>query len=133
MHPISGKLLICLYAASGVLTGCMGAGNGSSAVDPAIQAKISQPVAAAKQELEKGESLGPGARADAQGRLQIYVYVTDTSAATLARLKQAGLVDMVSSAGSELVQGWIATPDLTALAGLPCVKVVTLPRYAVPH
>src|SRR5690242_16751390 len=109
MHAISGKLLVCLYAASALLAGCMSGGNGSSAVEPAIQAKISPPVAAAKQELEKGESLCPGARADAQGRLQVYVYVTDTSAATLVQLKQAGLVDMVSSAGQELVQGWIAT------------------------
>lgn len=111
--------------------GCMAAGNASSAGDPVIQAKISPTVAAAKQALEKGDTLPPGARADALGRLQVYVYVTDTSADTLTRLTQAGLAGMTSSADLGLVQGWIATHDLTTLAGLSCVKVVTLPRYAL--
>ena len=133
MHATSGKLLIFLYAISGVLMGCMAAGNASSAGGPAIQTKIAPPVAAARQQLEKGEPLSPGARTDAQGRLQVYVYVTDTSADTLARLTQAGLVDMTSSADLGLAQGWIAMHDLTTLVGLPCVKIVTLPRYAVPR
>lgn len=130
MHATSGKLLICLYAISGILMGCMAAGNASPAGDAPIQAKISPTVAAAKQVLEKGETLPPGARADSQGRLQVYVYVTDTSADTLARLTQAGLAGMTSAADLGLVQGWIATHDLATLAGLSCVKVITLPRYA---
>ncbi|HEY1774456.1 MAG TPA: hypothetical protein VGH91_14835 [Gammaproteobacteria bacterium] len=127
MRATSGKLLICLYATSVVLMGCMPAGNASS---PSIQAKISAPVAAAKQELEKGETLGPGARTDAQGRLQVYVYVTDTSADTLTRLTEAGLTGITSSADMGLVQGWIATQDLLTLARLLCVRNITLPRYA---
>ena len=126
MHTTSGKLLVCLYAASGALVGCA-----ASAADPASQAKISAPVAEAAQELEKGETLSPAARADAQGRLQVYVYVTDSSSTTLAQLTQAGLVGTTSSPDMGLVQGWIATHDLAALARLSCVKSITLPRYAV--
>ncbi|HEX4300895.1 MAG TPA: hypothetical protein VH327_08500 [Gammaproteobacteria bacterium] len=126
MHATSGKLLVCLYLTSGMLMGC-------SAADPAIQAKISPAVATAEQELEKSDTLNPGARTDSQGRLQVYVYVTDTSAGTLARLTQAGLVGASASADMGLVQGWIAAHDLTGLARLPCVKIITLPRYAVPR
>jgi hypothetical protein len=131
MHATSGKLLVCLYLTSGILLGCSAAGH--SIARPAAQAKISPAVIAAAQELEKGETLDREARADAQGRLQVYVYVTDTFATTLAQLTQAGLTDMNARADMGLVQGWVATHDLTGLAGLPCVKSITLPRYAVPR
>lgn len=133
MHTTSGKLLICLYAASLALAGCMAAGTASSTAAPSGQAKITPPVTAAAQALQKGEVLPPGSRADAQGRLQVYVYVTDTSAATLSRLAQAGLAGGSDAAGMGLVQGWIAPDALTALAGLDCVTNITLPRYAVPR
>jgi hypothetical protein len=133
MHATSGKLLVCLYLTSGLLLACSAAGTAAPAADQASQAKISPAVAAATQELETGSPLDRGARADAQGRLQVYVYVTDASSGTLTRLTQAGLTDMSGSADMGLVQGWIATHDLAALAGLPCVKNITLPRYAVPR
>jgi hypothetical protein len=132
MHATSGKLLVCLYLTSGLLLACSAAGTASPTAE-ASQAKISPAVAAATQELEKGAPLDRGARADAQGRLQVYVYVTDSSPDTLARLTQAGLTGMSSSADMGLAQGWIAANDLTALAELPCVKTITLPRYAVPR
>jgi DNA topoisomerase VI subunit B len=132
MHANSGKLLVCLYLTSTVLLGCA-AGATSPASNPAVQAKISPAVATAAQELEKGETLSREARTDAQGRLQVYVYVTDISAATLAQLTRAGLTDMNAGVDMGLVQGWVATRDLTGLAGLSCVKSITLPRYAVPR
>jgi|GEM_PF-6154036 len=131
MHATAGKLLICLYAVS--LAGCMAAGARSSAIGPAGQAKIAPPVEAAAQGLERGEPLSPAARADGQGRLQVYVYVGDTSTATLARLTQAGLVDESGSAEMGVVQGWIAPGTLATLAALDCVRNITLPRYAVPR
>ena len=131
MHTTSGKLLICLYAASLILAGCMATETASSA--PAGQGKIAPSVEAAAQELEKGESLEPGARADTQGRLQVYVYVSDASTATLTRLTQAGLVGASGATDMGIVQGWIAPDALTHLAGLDCVRNITLPRYAVPR
>jgi hypothetical protein len=133
MHTTSGKLLISLYAASLALAGCMAAETASSAAAPADQGKIAPPVEAAAQELEKGESLEPGARADTQGRLQVYVYVTDASTATLNQLTRAGLLGASGSAEMGVVQGWIAPDALTSLAGLDCVRNITLPRYAVPR
>jgi hypothetical protein len=133
MHPTSGKLLVCLYAASLVVTGCAASGAASSAAGPAAQAKIAPPVQAAARELERGEPLTPGARADAQGQLEVYVYVTDVSAATLSRLAQAGLAGASSAADMGVVQGWIAPDALTGLSGLDCVRNITLPRYAVPR
>lgn len=133
MHATSGKLLVCLYAASLTLAGCTSAQTPSSAAAPTTQAKITPPVETAVQALQKGEALPPGARTDAQGRLQVFVYVTDTTAATLARLTQAGLMGTSSSAEMGVVQGWIAPDSLTPLAALDCVRNITLPRYAVPR
>jgi len=122
------KLLLCLM--SGMMMACNAAGTAPSA---AAQAKLAPAVTLARQALEKGETPNHGARADAQGRLQVYIYVTDTSAATLAQLMQHGLADMSPSAEMGIVQGWIAMRDLDALAALTCVKIITLPRYAIPR
>jgi len=133
MHAAAAKLVICLSLISELLLACSSAGTASPTADPSSQAKISPAVAAAAQELEKDRPLDRSARTDAQGRLQVYVYVTDTSSDTLSRLTQAGLAGISASADMEVVQGWIATHDLAALAALPCVQAIALPRYAVPH
>lgn len=133
MHATSGKPPICLYAASLALAGCTAAPTSSSAVAPTAQTKIAPSVETAAQALQKGAALVPGARTDAQGRLQVYVYVTDTSAATLARLTQTGLAGTSSSAEMGVVQGWITPDGLSPLAALDCVRNITLPRYTVPR
>ena len=94
-------------------------------------AKINPQVATAAKALEEGTATT--AHTDAQGRLQVYVYVTDTTPKTLERLGQAGLAGPQASAEMGVVQGWVAPQDLDGLAGLPCVKTITLPRYASPR
>jgi len=124
------KLLVCLYLMSGSLMAC---NTASTASPPSTQVKIAPAVAAAKLELGQGQPPSHGARTDAQGRLQVYVYVTDASAVTLTQLAQAGLADARPSSEMGIVQGWIAMRDLDALAALPCVKIIALPRYALPR
>jgi len=122
------KLLVGLYLLSGSLMAC---GNAGTA--PSTQAKIAPAVAAARLELEKGKAPGHGARADSHGRLQVYIYVTDTSAGTLDQLTLTGLAGASTSSEMGVVQGWIAMRDLDALAALSCVKIIALPRYALPR
>ena len=73
---------------------------------------------------------GQQARSDADGRLDIYVYVTDTSADSLAALTAVGLRNTVSSPSMGIIQGWIAPGDVSALAALSVVTRITLPQYA---
>lgn len=125
MRRIPRKSLASLCMSLGLLAACQ---TGTTPVDPS---KINPKVMAAAQALIQGASTS--ARTDAQGRLQVYVYVTDFTSGTLGRLEQAGLADIQSSPEMALVQGWIAPSDLNTLAALDCVKAITLPRYASPR
>ena len=125
MHRVPGILLVSLCLSFGFLAACQ------ASTMPANQSKINPQVTAAARALTQGASTS--ARTDAQGRLQIYVYVTDLTSITLGRLSQAGLADARPSPEMGLVQGWIAPSDLGALAALDCVKAITLPRYAAPR
>src|SRR5262245_53001223 len=67
---------------------------------------------------------------DSTGRVQIYVWVTDTNVQTLDALRGAGLdVDLVSTDFS-IVQGWIPVTQLEALTVLPAVLKVRPADYA---
>lgn len=94
-------------------------------------AKIDLQLAAAAEALTRGTS--PPARADAQGRLLIYVYVTDTTAVTQDKVSGAGLVDGRPSTEMAIIQGWAAPKDLPALAALSCVRRLALPSYVSPR
>ena len=127
MSRIPGTYLASLYLSLGMFSGCQtGAGPGEA---PA--SKLNPQLVAAAQAVQQGAS--SSAHTDAQGRMQVYVYVTDLGAETLGKLTQAGLVDPQSTPEMALVQGWIAPDKLDALAALACVKTVTLPRYAKPR
>ena len=126
--PRLGSLLapVSLCLALSLLSACQAADPAPSAT-----AKIDPPLAAAVQALDHGGSTG--ARTDARGRLLVYVYVTDTGAATLGSITQAGLAEALPSPEMSVVQGWVSPRDLAALAALPCVKKITLPRYGSPR
>jgi hypothetical protein len=93
--------------------------------------KIDLQLAAAATALTQGTPTP--ARADAQGRLLIYVYVTDMTTATHDNVAGAGLVDTRPSIETAVIQGWAAPKDLLRLAALSCVRRLSLPRYASPR
>lgn len=125
MRRLPRTTLIHLCLALGLLTACQAAQQ-----QPA-DAKIDSQVTAAAQALAHGMPVD--AHTDAQGRLMVYVYVTDTHMDTLQRLAQAGLVDAQPSPEMSVVQGWANPSALHNLAALACVKVITLPRFASPR
>ena len=127
MHRFPGKYLANLCLSFGLLAGC----QASTPPADSTSAKIAPQVTLAAQAVLRGTPTS--ARTDAQGRLQVYVYVTNLSPDTLDRLGRTGLVDTQSSPEMGVVQGWIAPRDLGRLAALECVKTITLPRYASPR
>jgi len=128
MRASLGQSLASLCLCFGSLTACQ-AGTAPGATE--ASAKIAPQLAAAAQALAQGTT--SLAHTDAQGRLQVYVYVSDTTPDTLGKLDQAGLAEPQVSTEMGLVQGWIAPRDLDALAALSCVKRISLPRYASPR
>lgn len=125
MHPISLRSLAFMALAACLVAGCEATG-----ATAAGEQKIAAPVAAALSRLEAGQALDPHvARSDAQGRLEVYVYVTEVSASTVQALAALGLKDATPSPMG-LVQGWIAPGDMSALAASPLVTRIGLPRYA---
>ena len=128
MRARPGKHLASLCLSLGLLTACQ-AGTAPSSV--AASPKINPQVTAAAHALMQGATTQ--VQTDTQGRLRVYVYVTDTKADTLGMLDHAGLVGAEASAEMGLVQGWIAARDLDRLAALSCVETITLPRYALPR
>lgn len=129
MHLTTLRSLACLGLALALLAGCQ-----STAATPSAQAgKIAPEVTAALSRLESGQALDPRqARGDAEGRLEVYVYVTESSDATVQTLAAAGLKRPTPSP-MDLVQGWIAPQDIDALASAAAVIRITLPRYASHH
>ena len=128
MHPVTHRFAAGLALATILIAGCQ-----TSVATPSgdVSPKIAPAVAAALSRLQAGLSLDPyEARSDADGRLQVYVYVTDISAGSVQALAASGLKEAVPSPALGLVQGWIAPRDAGALAALPVVIRITLPRYA---
>lgn len=131
MYPINRRFVAGLALAAILAAGCQ-----ATVATPAADApqKIAPAVAAALSHMQAGLPLDPHeARSDADGRLQVYVYVTDISAASVQALAASGLKDAVPSPSLGLVQGWIAPKDVSALAALPVVTRITLPRYAIHY
>ena len=120
----------CLSLLLGVIAGCYSASR-DPAASAADMAKIDPGLAAAADDLAHG--MPTAARTDAQGQLLVYVYVTDTGAATLGQVTNAGLEHGQPSSGVGVIQGWVAPKDLKALAELTCVRRITLPLYASPR
>ena len=129
LHLTSPRSMACMALALALLAGCQSTVATPSAPDP----KIATEVTAALSQLKAGQALDPQrARSDAEGRLEVYVYVKETSAATVQALVASGLKSPTPSPMG-LVQGWIAPGDLDALAAIPAVVRITLPRYATHH
>jgi hypothetical protein len=99
--------------------------------------KISPLLETAAQQLMQGKSskeFHSGlVRADDQGRLQVYIYVSSFSPKNLATLSVRGLVNAKPSPSLHLVQGWLRPRDLESMAGLTFVIRITPPRYAYPR
>lgn len=132
-------LSLRIYAAM-VLAGILASGCASSKPAPApansaAAAKIAPILQTAAQQLQNGAALpahGP-VRSDAQGRIQIYVYVSSTSSDTVAALVSNGLRETLASPELKVVQGWARPQDLTRLAALPFVMRIAPPQYARPR
>ena len=126
-----GKLTACVLLAT-LAAACSPATPGGPSAG--VSDKVAPAVTRAASQLEAGQPLdGRLARSDAEGRLQVYVYVMDTSPESLAALSARGLKNAVPSPSMGLVQGWIAPQDVGALAALTVVTRITLPHYAEHH
>lgn len=96
--------------------------------------KLAPAVSTALTQLQIGHPLdGRTARSDTAGRLQVYVYVTDTSPEGVAQLTALGLGDPEPVPSMGLIQGWIAPKDVGALVASSVVIRITLPTYAEHH
>lgn len=127
---LAGLALAALWLAA-----CTAAPVVMSAHDTGVSVKISPILTQAVQQLQRGASLpanGP-VRSDAQGRIQVYVHVNDTSAAAASALAGRGLQDTVVSPEMHIVQGWVNPSDLVKLAALPFVTYITPPTYGKPR
>lgn len=114
---------------------CSGTSPTVAAHDSSATVKIAPALLNAVQQLHSGTSLpanGP-VRNDAQGRIQIYVYVSNTLPETVSALAAQGLQGTEVSPEMNIVQGWINPSALVNLAALPFVTRITPPRYAQPR
>jgi hypothetical protein len=129
IHVRAGKLKAAALVLAMLTSACSQA---APDVPPAgTSGKVGAAVSRATSQLEAGLPLDrQEARSDADGRLEIYVYVRDTSADSLAALTAAGLRNAVPSPAMGVVQGWIAPRDVSALASLDVVTRITIPQYA---
>lgn len=104
-----------------------------SCVTPAVPgdvAKIAPQVSAAMQALASRTALAPPAHSDDQGRLEVYVHVTEPSDELVKQLTALGLANAILSRDLNVVEGWLAPRDLDRIARLAVVTRITLPRYA---
>lgn len=130
MHRIDLRLATFIGLVALLVAGCQATAASPSASSP----KIAQEVTAALTQLGSGQALAPQqARSDSDGRLQVYVYVSDFSAASLQALEASGLKRPEPSPSMGVVQGWIAPGDVSALAALDVVTRITLPHYATHY
>lgn len=127
---IAGLALAALWLAA-----CSATPPVMSTHDLSASAKISPVLMQAAQQLQGGGGLpanGP-VRSDAQGRIQVYVYVSSTTAEVTAALGTRGLQDQVVNPALHVVQGWVLPQNLEAIAVLPFVTRITSPHYAQPR
>ncbi len=125
VRPLTALLAIMLF-------GCVGT---APAIPPAGRTgRIAPALAVAAQRLAAGAPVSDYAqgpvRADAHGRLQVYVSVDAVTAQHVQALREAGLEDAEPSAALGLVQGWVSPERLPDLAALPFVTRIAPPRYA---
>lgn len=67
------------------------------------------------------------------GEVQVYVRVSDSSAASLQGLSSAGLKIELVNSDINIVQGWIAMSAIQGLAALSGVQEITTPGYPMLH
>jgi hypothetical protein len=129
-QAISGLLLFVM-----LIAGCVSSAHSDSTTS-ASKAKISPELADAARQLESGDNATPlrgVVRSDNQGRIQVYVYVVDTSTESVKMLAAHGLQQVLVSSPMHIVQGWIMPQNLEKLAALPFVSRITPPHYGFPH
>lgn len=74
------------------------------------------------------------ARFDDQGRLEVYITVEEvTEKGALTTLRNAGVEIEIYDASQRLVQGWVSSAQLQAVADLPGVRFIDLPNYGVTN
>lgn len=117
-----------------LVSGCMQASHQADASAAAVAAKIAPSLTSAAAQLESGmnpSTFAHGAvRADAEGRLQVYVYVNQLTPDVLTELVTNGLEEAASSPALRLAQGWVDPRNLYGLAILSFVIRITPPQYA---
>lgn len=79
------------------------------------------------------ESLSGFARFDQQGRVQVYITLSQVNESTLNALRDVGVEIDIYDASQRLVQGWIAPLHVQAVADLPSVTFVDLPNYGTTN
>lgn len=132
MKSVLGSLIAVFLTFS--LLGCASTRSASIPL-ASVAAKIAPALRKVAAQLESG--VDPLAyrrgrvRADAHGRLQVYVHVAQVTDAEIASLAANGLTKIVPSPILRIVQGWVRPRDLDTLASLPFVTRITPPVYAV--
>ena len=81
------------------------------------------------QKEAAGQFSADALKMDTTGRVQIYVWVKDTSEQTLAALRRHGFDIEVVNKDFGIVQGWIPVENIEALAAEPVVVKVRPPSY----
>ncbi len=85
-------------------------------------------------EGSSGTSLSrPSLRVSNNGRIQVYVHVTETGAGIRAALANRGLVEDRASASLGIIQGWVSEAALDRIARLEAVSRITEPSYGRPR
>ncbi len=71
----------------------------------------------------------PLVRVDGDGRIQVDVWLEDTSDEALASLEASGLKIERSNLSANVVEGWLGYGQVLDVASLPVVRLLTLPSY----
>ena len=112
-----------------------GSGLHPAAATTSAIATIAPELRDAAEALRQGASPSRYARgrvrADAAGRLQVYVHAALVTDALVQALQRAGLRQTSAVVTLGVVQGWVAPANLESLARVPGVSAVTPPTYAV--
>lgn len=128
---MTSKLMVYVLTLGLLVSACATA---PAAAGLPVSGKVAPAVADAVARLESGQPLdGHVTRTDSDGRLEVYVHMTNMSADSLAALSAHGLKNATPSPAMGLVQGWIAPQDVSALAALDVVSRITLPQYAIHY
>jgi len=131
------NLFLLSLLAMGLVFGCTDARRQGDSVPANAAAKISPQLMAVAQQLEAGadplQFAHGSIRADAQGRIQVYVHVTQVTDDEVESLTANGLEQALPSPALHIVQGWARPQALNALAGLPFVTRITPPAYGYPQ